>query len=314
MGPGAPSALVPEAARAGFGAALTTGQDITLNDVAQTLDARIARAGALAVKHSEAREILRFYANLARYQKSLLSDRPSPGPSDLRSSGPSGPGFREALDLDAALGAIPGLLEWLVSHAPARLAEAADTLRQGEQAEWRKAIEDHVTVGGGSEGDQEPSAVAFVAAAMVQPIAERQAQAREPEPGKSERPTLVKAPAGPLCPICDSPPVVGVLRPEGHGARRSLICSLCLSEHDYMRVVCPGCGERRFEALPIFTADQFDYVRIEACDSCRTYLKTIDLTKDGHAIPVVDDIASVSLDVWARDRGYVRLRRNLLGL
>jgi FdhE protein len=53
-------------------------------------------------------------------------------------------------------------------------------------------------------------------------------------------------------------------------------------------------------------------VRIEACDNCKRYLKTIDLTKDGHAVPIVDDIASVSLDLWAAEQGYSRLRANLL--
>jgi formate dehydrogenase maturation protein FdhE len=44
------------------------------------------------------------------------------------------------------------------------------------------------------------------------------------------------------------------------------------------------------------------------------YVKTIDLTLDGQAVPVVDDVASVPLDLWARDAGYVRLRPNLLRL
>ena len=42
--------------------------------------------------------------------------------------------------------------------------------------------------------------------------------------------------------------------------------------------------------------------------------ETIDLTKDGLAVPIVDDIATVSLDLWAHERGYERLRPNLLRL
>jgi FdhE protein len=38
------------------------------------------------------------------------------------------------------------------------------------------------------------------------------------------------------------------------------------------------------------------------------------LTKDGLAVPCVDDIASVSLDLWARGQGYSRVKRNLLQL
>jgi FdhE protein len=74
-----------------------------------------------------------------------------------------------------------------------------------------------------------------------------------------------------------------------------------------------ACGGQEFDALPVYTADRFPHVRVDACDGCRRYLKTIDLTKNGLAVPVVDDIASVSLDLWARERGYVRVRDNLLG-
>jgi FdhE protein len=108
--------------------------------------------------------------------------------------------------------------------------------------------------------------------------------------------------------------VLGILREEGHGAKRTLLCALCLTEWEYLRVVCTRCGEQQFDALPVYTADQFAHIRIEACDSCRSYLKTIDMTKNGLAVPLVDDLASVALDLWARERGYVRLRSSLLGL
>jgi len=66
--------------------------------------------------------------------------------------------------------------------------------------------------------------------------------------------------------------------------------------------------------LAIYTAKEFAHVRIEACDSCRCYLKTVDLTKDGHAIPVVDELAAIPLDLWAAEHNYQKLRTNLLGL
>jgi FdhE protein len=53
---------------------------------------------------------------------------------------------------------------------------------------------------------------------------------------------------------------------------------------------------------------------VDACDSCRRYVKTIDLTRDGTAVPIVDDIATLTLDLWARGQGYERLRPNLLRL
>ena len=105
-----------------------------------------------------------------------------------------------------------------------------------------------------------------------------------------------------------------VLREEGHGGKRTLLCSLCLTEWECRRILCPYCGEQEFDALPVYTAEQFAYVRIDACNRCHHYIKTIDLTKNGLAVPSVDDIASVSLDLWAREQGYIRIRENLLAL
>ncbi len=115
------------------------------------------------------------------------------------------------------------------------------------------------------------------------------------------------------CPRCAALPVAAVLREEGHGAKRFLLCALCLQEWECLRIVCPACGEQDFDKLPVYTAAQFAHVRIDACDRCHRYIKTIDLTKDGLAVPCVDDIASVSLDLWARERGYARVKSNVLG-
>ena len=106
---------------------------------------------------------------------------------------------------------------------------------------------------------------------------------------------------------------MAALREEGQGARRSLVCSLCFTEWDYLRIQCPACEENRFDALPVYTADAPAHARIDACDTCRTYIKTIDLTTDGLAVPTVDDLASLPLDLWARERGYQRLYPNLFG-
>ena len=147
----------------------------------------------------------------------------------------------------------------------------------------------------------------FVAEALLQPFAEQWTR-HETTPPAERSVTPAR------CPACASLPVLAVLREEGHGAKRTLLCSLCFTEWDYRRILCPHCGEQQFEALPVYTAEQFEYVRIEACTRCQRYIKTIDLTKNGLAVPPVDDIASVSLDLWAREQGYVRIRENLLAL
>jgi formate dehydrogenase maturation protein FdhE len=40
----------------------------------------------------------------------------------------------------------------------------------------------------------------------------------------------------------------------------------------------------------------------------------VDLTKNGHAEPVVDELASAPLDLWVQERGYAKLQCNLMGM
>ena len=117
---------------------------------------------------------------------------------------------------------------------------------------------------------------------------------------------------GSHCPACGHRPQAAVLRGEGDGGKRWLLCSLCSQEWEFRRVLCPNCGEEDKDRLPVYTATAFDHVRVEACESCRTYIKSIDLTKNGLAIPCVDEIASIPLDLWAAEAGYQKLQRNVL--
>jgi FdhE protein len=118
----------------------------------------------------------------------------------------------------------------------------------------------------------------------------------------------------PLCPVCGEKPVAAVLRPEGDGGKRFLLCSRCFTEWEFRRLLCPHCGEEDKDKLPVYTATEFPHVRVEACDTCRVYLKSIDLTKNGLAVPEVDELASIALDLWAAERGYTKLQPNLFGL
>jgi len=90
-----------------------------------------------------------------------------------------------------------------------------------------------------------------------------------------------------------------------------LTCFLCGTEWEFRRVLCPNCGEQHKDKLPVYTTDEFQQGRIEACDTCKSYIKCIDLTRDGNAVPVVDDLATLALDVWAQEQGYTRVHPNV---
>ena len=37
-------------------------------------------------------------------------------------------------------------------------------------------------------------------------------------------------------------------------------------------------------------------------------------TKNGRAVPIVDELATIPLNLWAQERRYVKLQANLFGL
>jgi FdhE protein len=139
----------------------------------------------------------------------------------------------------------------------------------------------------------------------LQPIAEYLAQhLSAPDPSYQ----------GDQCPRCGRKPVVGVLRPEGDGGKRALICCLCATEWNFRRIVCAACGEEDVYKQPVYTDGDVEHVRVEACDTCHTFIKTVDLTRNGLAVPVVDEIATLALTLWAQEKGYRKLQANLLEL
>ena len=93
-----------------------------------------------------------------------------------------------------------------------------------------------------------------------------------------------------------------------------MICSLCGHWWSARRALCANCREAHADKLVYHESDSIDYMRIEECTSCRYYIKSVDLRKNGNAVPDVDDVGSVELDLWAQERGLLKIQRNVLGL
>lgn len=264
-------------------------------------DARIERARKLASTYPFASEGLRFYERLARFQKSLYAElQVECGTSkQKRLCG----ALRTEFDVFILLPRFPSFVSALEEIAPSPLAHAAHQLRLQDANRWQQILREF--------WEQSPVAVnlqpteELVSWLFLQPYAEYLADYSEWSPREG---------APPKCPLCSGKPQVGVLRPEGDGGKRSLVCSLCATEWDYGRIECAECGEEDPHKLALYIADEFSYWRVEACESCRHYLKTVDLTKNGHAVPVVDELAMIPLDLWAAERNYQKICPNLLGI
>jgi FdhE protein len=118
------------------------------------------------------------------------------------------------------------------------------------------------------------------------------------------------------CPFCGGPPAIALRRDgaEMEGARRFLGCALCGCEWSLSRILCPACFEEDPYKLPAFRAESHSAVRIETCETCRRYVKSIDLSADARPIPEVDDLVSLSMDLWAAEQGFTRIEPGLAGL
>ena len=262
---------------------------------------RSERASELACSHPFASQGLRFYERLARFQKSLYAqiEADCGKGKEKRVSGT----LRSEFDVFVLLPRFAAFLSVLEEIAPPPLARSARELHSLDAGRWQQILRrfwEECPVAVNLEPAEE-----LVSWLFLQPYAEYLADHSEWGP-------RVGAPC--TCPLCGSKPQVGVLRPEGDGGKRSLICSLCAVEWDYARIGCAACGEENPQKLALCIAEEFRYVRLEACESCHRYIKTVDLTKNGHAVPVVDELAMIPLDLWAADHGYQKIHPNLLGI
>jgi formate dehydrogenase maturation protein FdhE len=118
------------------------------------------------------------------------------------------------------------------------------------------------------------------------------------------------------CPFCGGLPWIAARRDASlmEGARRMLGCALCGGEWLFGRILCPSCFEADPARLPSFQSDKHPNVRIEACETCHRYVKSLDLSEDARPIPEVDDLVSLSMDLWAVEQGFERIEPGLAGI
>jgi formate dehydrogenase maturation protein FdhE len=126
--------------------------------------------------------------------------------------------------------------------------------------------------------------------------------------------------SGPACPACGGLPQVSVIREESGefmaGSPRYLVCGRCALWWSFGRAICPSCSEEDSRRVGAFSPEGERWVRIDACDTCRAYVKTFDLRQPGgkDVIPLVDDVATLTLDVWAHENGLVRPAASFAGV
>ncbi|MBV8150963.1 MAG: formate dehydrogenase accessory protein FdhE [Candidatus Eremiobacteraeota bacterium] len=276
---------------------------------------RRRRAVDLAERWSFAAEVLTFYAKVSEVEEAAYA-------AALESPVESVAAF-------AGERILPRLIEVAVADGPAPLSSAV------LQAFDR---DDFAEIFAGWLRDEPLDAIArFVARACCGPVLEALAESRHDLPRLQKHDDC-------CCPNCGGLPQLSFFASSPEDLvtpHRYLECSRCATAWGFPRMTCAGCGEtdsakllvlgevgtaqgersasivksQREQSAPGPTPPPtyFPHMRIDGCTSCKRYLLTVDLERDGRAVPVVDEIAALPLTLYAQERGLTKIVPNLMG-
>jgi Protein involved in formate dehydrogenase formation len=258
---------------------------------------RRERAAELIPRYPFAAELLRLYQALTVVQEAAFQKFPSP------SRGGQGGG---SLDIAAfaVQHVVPGIVDVTVEAGP-------PALRDGVVALYATAdLEDVIR----RWLDQQPLSPVetYLARAACGPVLEAIGESVDFPP-----PLAGEGQGGGSCPRCGGLPQLSYFALSGEAlvsGPRYLVCARCSHNWVFSRMTCAACGEHETQRLPIYQeGEHFPHMRVDACEGCQRYLITIDLRKDPRAIPIVDELAGLPLDLYAQERGMTKITPNLLG-
>jgi Protein involved in formate dehydrogenase formation len=274
---------------------------------------RRERVAELRIKQGFVRQLLDFYGALLGVQEKAAGDArsASPAPSELAAF------IAEVV--------APGVIDVSVAAGPERL--RSQLIHRLEADRPRAMVESWIN------GEEQPMVDRFFARACVEPVLEAL--------GTPARAVCHGTHDARHCMECGGPPQLSYFAPAKDdlaAGPRMLLCARCASSWTYPRMTCAGCGENASEKLPIFSERGtmsgergsvvrglpggppqaahdavFPHMRIDACETCRRYVLNIDLVTEPRAVPLVDEMAAIPLDLYARERGFTKVTTNLMG-
>ena len=249
---------------------------------------RRRRAGELAERYDFAREPLALYGAVAEAQERVFAraraDRPSV----------------DALAAYVVRAALPDVMG-------AVMAAGTETLREAVLLRFHEGDLERI-VTSWLRGDAQEGTDVFLARAATSPVLEALPEIARALPIAGEER---------FCPVCGGLPQVSLFVDSGEAlvtGQRRLICARCASEWVYPRMTCVACGETESSKLVVLAdPEQLPHLRIDACERCKRYIVSVDARLEGHAVPVVDELAALPLDIAAAKRGFTKVTPNLMG-
>ena len=282
----------------------------TVADRITTYTERRRRAAELVERYDYASEPLALYGAVAEAQERAFqrarTDRPSV----------------DALAAYVVRAALPDVMGAVMSAG-------TETLREAVLLRFHEGDLEHM-VTTWLRGDAQDGTDVFLARAATAPVLEAlpelaralpidSSQGENPlqPPRSSQGENPLQPPQARLCPTCGGSPQVSVFVDSGEAlvtGQRRLVCARCANEWVYPRMTCVACGETESDKLVVFAdPQQLPHLRIDACERCKRYIVSVDARLEGHAVPVVDELAAIPLEISAVERGFTKITPNLMG-
>jgi len=247
---------------------------------------RRRRAGQLGARYPYAAQLLTLYQRLLEVQEPAHAAALAAPPAPAQLAG------------YVAERIAPTIVAVTIAHGPAPLAAAARELRGGASAVIARWL----------AGEIMAPVDNYFARASTAPVLEALTAygfgAAADDPGH--------------CPRCGGLPQLAFTGGTDDvlvTAPRRLLCARCGASWPHARLVCAACGESSTDTLVIHAdAERFPHLRAETCRGCRSYLISVDLRRDPEAVPEVDELAALPLDLWVQERGFGKIVPNLMGI
>ncbi len=104
------------------------------------------------------------------------------------------------------------------------------------------------------------------------------------------------------CPVCGSAPAMSLFEDEG---KRSLVCGFCGHKWPSKRVYCPLCENTDHESMSYYEIEDEEEYRVDVCDRCHGYVKTIDMKKTARTVYLpFEYVTTPYLDIRFKEMGY----------
>jgi len=104
------------------------------------------------------------------------------------------------------------------------------------------------------------------------------------------------------CPICGQMPGFAILEEPG---QRFFICGFCRYQWLALRRFCPFCENRKEKTLAYFYSEAEKEYRVDLCETCGKYIKTLDIRNTERIIYVpLEQVATLHLDIKAKEKGF----------